>query len=454
MFSGIASRWLATLTTILTGYVLMPFLVGHLGQEGYGIWSLIAGITNAIGLLLLGAPLASLRYLCVAVANNDEDDANRILGSSFGLYLILAALGLVAGVLLYRFFGRYPIPAESQASARQAYAVGVFACALGFLSRLPMAIFSAHGDFAVQSRITIAADVIRVACTMLFVLHGDPLVGVALGQLAGVVSELALFALVTGRRYPAITVSLRFFRAAVVRRMLYFSLPVMLVGVGGYLSFQTDPLVIGVVLPVSDIPHYLVGSRLIAMLLGFAQAMAAVVTPTAAKLHARAETVELTALLLRWGTYASWLSVAALGALAVAGPSLVSWWIGPEFKASSVIVLDILAMGYLICMPAQCVAYPVLVATGRVGAAGAAFVAAGIVNIILSLVLGHRLGLAGVALGTAIPMTAYGIFLQSLACRQVGVSLPRYFMHTLLWPFFGLVPAVRVIWKRSLRIAQ
>jgi O-antigen/teichoic acid export membrane protein len=446
MLKNISSRWAATLVTMAGGYVLMPFLVTHLGRDGYGTWTIATSMTSIMGLLMLGAPLASLRYLSQAVATQDREEANRIVGSCLGLYLIMAALAAGVGTLLFLFFTHYPIPPALRAGAYGAYAVAVLSTALGFLSRLPMGILSAHEDFVVQSRITIASDVARVGVTVLLLALGGSLVSVAFAQLVSVLLEQVLFTIVVRRRYPELHVRLSDFRLSSVRSILTFSMPVMLIGVGGYLSFQADPLVIGATIGVAQIPFFAVGARLVAALSAFSAAMAAVVMPAATKLHARGQMRELADLVMKWGRFAFVLAGVAVVFLVVGGPWFVGWWIGPEFARPAGQVLVILALGHLLLVPAQSVAFPVLVATGRHKEASIAFIAAGAINVIVSVALGKPLGVAGVALGTAIPTVLYAAYLLHLACREVGVPLREYSAHTALRPALGLAPMAVLLW--------
>jgi len=40
-----------TITHLLAGFVLSPFLVSHLGQTNYGLWILIASLTGYFSVL-------------------------------------------------------------------------------------------------------------------------------------------------------------------------------------------------------------------------------------------------------------------------------------------------------------------------------------------------------------------------------------------------------------------
>ena len=71
---------------------------------------------------------------------------------------------------------------------------------------------------------------------------------------------------------------------AMVRRILSFSLYVVLLTAGARLSFETAALVIGATLGVASIPFYVVANSLIVYLMEFVIAIAAVVSPMATSL--------------------------------------------------------------------------------------------------------------------------------------------------------------------------
>jgi O-antigen/teichoic acid export membrane protein len=69
-----------------------------------------------------------------------------------------------------------------------------------------------------------------------------------------------------------------------------------------------------------------------------------------------------------------------------------------------------------------------------------------VVNVLLSIVLVKPLGLAGVAIGTLVPITIAAVFIQfPVACARVGVSawtVCRRAVWPAVWPVIGLIAVV------------
>src|SRR3979409_2179903 len=120
MLRNIGSNWVVTLITIAATYILTPFTIRKLGQEGYGTWTLITAMTGYMSLLALGVPMACVRYLSQHVAEGDPRAMNKAIGGGVGLYLMIGVAALVIGAGLTAGFALYDIPPTLRGQARLA----------------------------------------------------------------------------------------------------------------------------------------------------------------------------------------------------------------------------------------------------------------------------------------------------------------------------------------------
>ena len=58
MFKYIGSSWLLTILQIVVMFVLTPFMIDRLGEDGYGVWQWIIALTAYFKLLIAGVPMA------------------------------------------------------------------------------------------------------------------------------------------------------------------------------------------------------------------------------------------------------------------------------------------------------------------------------------------------------------------------------------------------------------
>jgi O-antigen/teichoic acid export membrane protein len=442
---NVGSNWALTVVTIAVTYVMTPFVIHTLGRDGYGTWTLITAMTGYMSLMALGVPMACVRYLAEDVAERDSQRMNATIASCAGLYLIIAGVALLIGAAMTFAFIAYRIPDVWRFEAHVAFGLMVLQVSAGFIGFLPEGILFAHHDFVARNLVRIAGMLLRLGLTLGLLALNASLVVLALIQLIGLAFDFALCLLLVRRRYPGVRLSLAAFEWAVVRRVLSFSIFVLLLAAGARLSFETDALVIGALIGVGAIPFYAVANSLVVYLMDFVIAIAAVVMPMATKLKTEGRADELKEMFLKWSKVALSLTIAAGAFLIVLGPRFIGWWIGPEYEHPSGVVLQILMISSLAFLPVRGVALPILMGLGKPRLATVAFIGAGVLNLLLSMLLARPLGLAGVALGTAIPNVLFAAVVLVEGCREVGITIPAYLRYVVPRAALGALPLFAVV---------
>jgi O-antigen/teichoic acid export membrane protein len=445
MLKNVGSNWAVTLVAVVVLYILTPFTLHTLGVEGYGTWVLITSMNGYLGLLVLGVPMASVRYFAQHAANGDTRRLNEAISSCTGLYLFLGAIALVVGVGLYAFFTLYNIPTPRHADARTAFAVMVLFVSVGFVALLPEGILAAHGDFVPRNVVRLASLLLRFGLTVGLLTLKASLTVLALVQLACLAFDFALCMLLVRRRYPEIRMRLAGFDWAVVRKIFSFSLYVLVLNAGARLAFETDSLVIGAFMDVGSIPHFTVANSFIIYLMDFVIAIAAVVMPAATRLQTQGKIPELREIFLKWSKIAFSITMMVGLFLLVLGPRFIAWWVGPEFERSAGQVLQILMISYLLFLPVRGVALPILMGLGKPKLPTIGFLIAGLINLGLSILLVRPLGLAGVALGTAIPNVLFAALVLVHACRELEMPTLEYIRYVVPRAVLGAFPVLALL---------
>jgi len=446
VFKNVGSNWVVTVASVVVVYFLTPFTIHRLGDDAYGTWNLINAITGYLGLLVLGVPMASVRYFAQHIAKGDDRKLNEAIGSCTALYLLLGAIALVAGAALYFFFVRgYHIPATLHGDARLAFALVVVFVSLGFIALLPNGLLSAHDDFVPRNVVRLWGLLLRVVLTFgLLLLHAS-LTMLAVVQLVCMVFDFWLCWLIIRRKYPTTRIRLADFDWSMTRAIFAFSIYVLVLNAGARLSFETDSIVIGAYMDVGSIPYFTVANSFIIYLMEFLISIAAVVMPAATRLQTQGKHDELRDIFMKWSKIALSLTLAAGLFLMVLGPRFIAWWIDPTFEQPAGQVLQILMLSYVVFLPVRGVALPMLMGLGKAGLPTIGFLVAGVLNLGLSIALVRPLGLAGVALGTAIPNVLFAIVVFVQACREFDVSLGKFFGYVVPRAVLGALPALAVL---------
>jgi O-antigen/teichoic acid export membrane protein len=453
MLRNIGSNWMVILVTIAATYVLTPFVIHTLGQEGYGTWTLITAMTGYMSLLSLGVPMACVRYLAQDVAEGDSRKMNATIGSCVGLYLTIGAAALLVGAALILLFTHtYDVPSSLRAEAAVAFGLMVVQVSAGFIGLLPEGIMFAHHDFVVRNLVRVGGVLLRACLTIGLLTLDASLVVLASIQVVCLAFDFVVSWILIRRRYPGVRISVADFDWRVLRRIFSFSLYVLLLNAGARLSFETDALVIGAFQGVGSIPFYAVANSLVVYLMDFVVAIAAVVSPMATKLKTEGNVDQLKEMFLRWSKVALSLSIMAGLFLIVLGPTFIGWWIDPSYERPSGEVLQILMVSSLLFLPVRGVALPILMGIGKPRTPTIAFLVAGALNLGLSVLLIGPLGLTGVALGTAIPNVLFALVVLTVTCRELGIAPAGYLKYVVPRAALGALPILALLLWCKLRL--
>ena len=323
MLRNVGSNWVLTVLTVAVSYVMTPFVVHALGPNGYGTWTLVNAMTGYIGLVALGVPMACVRYVAEHVSLREWAKANQTIGTCAGLYLMLGAGALIVGGGLWWAFTYYDIPPSYRGDAYVAFALMALYIAISFFSYLPEGIMYAHHDFVPRNLVRIGGLFLRFGLTIGLLGQHPSLSFLAAIQLIGLSFDFFVSLLVIRIRFSHIRIDLRLFDRATLRRVMSFSLFVLLLAAGGRLSFETDALVIGALIGVAAISSYAFANSLVVYVLDFVVGIAAVVSPMATALSSQGREDELREIFLKWSKAALSLTIAIGVFLLVLGPRFI-----------------------------------------------------------------------------------------------------------------------------------
>ena len=176
---NILSTWVGYGLSLLAGFLLAPFIVHHLGNTGYGIWTLITSLTGYFGMLDLGLRQSVGRFVSRYMGLGDHENVNRTLVNALAM---LATAGILAGgitVTVALNFGLFKIEPQFAAAAKLALLIAGFNIALA----LPMSIFNtvlfSLERFDILTAAAIFSTLTRTGLVILFVNGGAGVVALA-----------------------------------------------------------------------------------------------------------------------------------------------------------------------------------------------------------------------------------------------------------------------------------
>jgi O-antigen/teichoic acid export membrane protein len=238
------------------------------------------------------------------------------------------------------------------------------------------------------------------------------------------------------RVFPALRIAPGLVRRARLREVTTFSVHMAVIDWANKLNYSMDAVVIGAFLNTAAVAMWAIGQRLAELTQRLANQLNEILFPTVVE-HDTAAHEERLQKIFVIGTRLSLAAAVPLaGAMMLLAEPLITSWVG-ETYAPSALVLQILSAVVIVRVGAA-TGSTLLKGCGSHRLIAATNMGAALVNVALSIALVKPLGLAGVAIGTLVPVAVVlvGIVFPA-ACRRVELSLGRGFKEAVwpsLWP--------------------
>lgn len=467
---NVVTNYLRFFLAGLIGFIITPVLVHALGDGDYGLWVTVFSLTGYFGLFDQGIRPSLVRYVARDHARGDNEGVARTLSSAVALYGALGVVTLVVTVLAAAVFTRFLRiePAQVDA-ARHVILIAGLSVALGFPLGVFGATLSGLQRYDLANLIGIGVGVARALAFVIVLRLGGGLVGLAWASLTMNLVGHALSWMLVRRLLPGVRLGLR----AITRERL------ALIGaysgfafVGAFansITFQTDALVITGFLGAALVTPFALAAGLVDNARSLVYSATWVLAPTASELETLGETGKLHAMVIAGAKYSVLVSWPVLFALIVFGPDLLEAWVGHRFVAGPLLrtlfdpalwrhstsaapLLVWLALPTLISLP-QSAAGSVLYGVSRHRGVVVLALLNAAANLGLSLLWVRPYGLAGVALGTAVPLFLVGgVATMAYTCHALRLPLARYAWQGFARPglvtlgFLAPALALRLLW--------
>jgi len=89
-----------------TRFVTVPIVIGYLGLDGYGIWSIIMTISMCMRFGSAGIKSAFQKYVAEATGNGDFEKVNKLLSTGTAGMLMLSIVALIPLAIFSRDLAR------------------------------------------------------------------------------------------------------------------------------------------------------------------------------------------------------------------------------------------------------------------------------------------------------------------------------------------------------------
>jgi O-antigen/teichoic acid export membrane protein len=435
---GAASNYIGKVITLGTWLFLTPFILHQLGPSDYGLWVLTGSVVSYGSLLDLGIAGAIVKYVAEHRARGEYERGHAVVATALLLYLGLGALVLLASAMCAPLFPAWFHIAESDAPrARWLVLLMGASVALSLPGAAVNALLQGLQRYDLANLVTTGGVLLSALAAVIALNSGGGLVLMVAANIPVAVAALVVGLLLSRRAAPDLRPGFAGGARSLVRPILSFSWSVFVLRAATYLQARTDEIVIGVFLPVSAIAPYSIAHRLSDLTSTATEQLLKVFPALASELHARDEPARLKLFYTSATRLSLAIAVPVGCTLVMLAKPILTAWVGAEFADHQdlVVVLTLAAVVDLSVWPAGAV----LQGMARHRPLAPMALAAGIANLVISIVLVTRLGPLGVAIGTLIPAAfEVSVLVLPYTLRAVRMSVRRW-MREVLVPVLGPV---------------
>ncbi len=413
----------------LANIVSLPILAKYLGQERFGVWLLASSFLVWSSIADLGLANTLKNTLAEADGQNDPQRAKQAVTSTIFVICGLTAI-LLAVLLLLNPFVPWMQIFNAQSGFTEINRFGLV-CSLLFLARIPLAIpsqiYSGYQEgyyYQVISGFTSILALVLLGLTTKISGDLSALAGAFFGTM--LVGDLLAYLHLFGWHRPELFPRWESFNRSIASKIIQSGLQIWIAQIASIAVFQTDLIIVAQLFGAPEVAVYGVVLRLFTMIYFLQGAFLNPLWPAYTEAAARGDRVWIMTTFRRSVLIGLGVSIFGGGILIVAIPYLVKMWIDQNALVDPLLLVGMFSTAVLMT-----VGNAISVLANGLGEIRSQAILApvfALFNLVMSILLGRWLGVAGVTIATSIGLLLFSILLVGGNLRagiRSGVVLPR-----------------------------
>lgn len=329
-------------------FFTMPYVVGKLGTDAYGLLMTVGIVTNYLWFMDLGLGQATVKYVAEHAARNEWEEVNRIFWTSLVSYLVL---GCVAALLLVAIAplcvtSWFRIPAGLQDEALTVFYLSAFGFVIGMVNNAPASIPKALQRFDVVNKVVVGVGTAQTLLTVVLLAAGYSVKEVVMGNVA--VAGLSLAANVRIARRLLARPMLSTWSKSTFRRLLRFGGYAALEDIANPFLTSWEKVILANQLSATMLTYYMVPFNILAKLLLVPGAVGNALFPLLSGFYGTGLTEKGTEISVRSTRYIAIVLLPIVLIIIWFGEEFLTVWMGKEFAKHSLLALQLLSVTLLI----------------------------------------------------------------------------------------------------------
>jgi O-antigen/teichoic acid export membrane protein len=439
---GVLLSYFSLVVNNLASLFFVPFILRSIGQAQYGLYALIFSVVSYLTVLDFGLSTTITRYVAKYRAESNQKGQANFLALTIMIYFFMAICVLIIGAILY--FNLNIIFKDSLTTYEIVIAKKLLAVMVGNLAlSLPLnsfqAIMTGYEQFVLPKVLTIVRTIARITILFILLSAGYKILAIAIIDTILNISFLSILMLFVFGKLK-VQIRLYVFDKVLITEVFSYSFFVFLNLIGDQFFWNIGQIVLGIIVNSTAVAVFTIGMTFTNYYMQFSSSISNVFLPRATQMAVRnASGKEMTDLLIKTGRVQFIILGFILGGFTLFGKQFILLWAGPDY--TNAWLVGLLGMVPFTIPLIQNIGLSILQAKNMHPFRSVILIIAAIVDVIISVMLAKRMGVVGVAFGTAFSLLIGDITIMNLYYHiKVGINIPRFFKEFSR----GLVPVVLI----------
>ncbi len=414
--------------SVFTAFISVPLTLNYLGAERYGLWITISSTIAMLAFADLGLGNGLINAISDAHGRDDPAAARAYVSSAFFMLSAIAAILLLAFAVAYPFIPWPRVFNVTSALASEEAGPGVLAFMVCFALNMPLGVVQrvqmGYQELFANGLWQAVGNLLGLAGVILAIQQraGLPWLVLAMAgapALAGFLNSIVLFAF----QRPWLRPQLSSFSRPVTKRILKIGLLFLGLQIAGALAYQSDSIVVAQVMGADQVAQYAVPMKLFSFVPTILGLMLMPLWPAYGESIARGDVAWVRKTLRRSLVLGTAVNVPTAIALVLVGSPIIQLWAGPEVTPSFLLLI-----GLGLWVVANSFGGPLAALLNGANVVRFQVICSSlmaVVNLIISILLTYRIGVAGVVFGTVIAQIVFILLPSALFVPRLLSDIQR-----------------------------
>lgn len=439
---GAILSYLHIFITNIVGLFLTPFIIKHLGNSEYGLYTLIGSVIAYLTLVDFGLSDTIIRFVAKYRAEENKIQERIFLGTIFKIYSFISLILIVLGLFIYFNIESIFInlSKEELHKAKIMFLILLINIFITLLSNIFLGIINAYEKFYFSKGIGLIKYFLRSILVILILFLGYKSIGLVI---IDTIINFLFFIIVALYVIKKLKITFLFqkFVSKHVNEILSFSIWMFILSLISQFQWQGGQIILGIISNTKEIAIYAIGILLGTYYGAFSSAITGLFLPKATFMVVKnAQPEAITEVMIKIGRISIFILFYILGAFFLFGKTFIILWLGTFYLPSWDIAMLIMII-YTIPL-VQTFANSLLEAKKRINIKAKIY----FVFILLGTFLGYLLysyfGVLGMAIGISIGWLLSIILLNFFYNKILQINILLFFKNVFILPIIVLIISV------------